>query len=181
MLENANADGRTQVRLEFVPEDALDADPVLVGEVARKTVAGLRDEGYEVKHISIGARGAPELFQVIVSSAQAAGTFVMVHKDVLEVISTIAGLVATASMVVKKIFSVWEKQKAKAGVLEKPLRVMLEIDGHAVPIEAKDVESAEAMLQWAEQYYQRHPQQVTAQSSTRVKTYVPKKQGPRRR
>ena len=44
----------------------------------------------------------------------------------------------------------------------------LEIEGHAVAVEVKDVESAEAILQLAERYYNGHPQKVTTQSGVKV-------------
>ena len=163
------------VELEFVPLDQYNGDPIAVGEVSRDVVAALEKDGYVVKPVYTGERGG--FLFAIPMGVMLVGQAIAAHQDLL------VGIFKTVQPVIEYIFKQHGK-KANSDVTQGQTKIVVEIDGAFISIEAPDVESAERLLQRAEEFRIMHPSvaaNVSAVSKIKIKGAVPKRQQRRRR
>jgi hypothetical protein len=163
------------LELEFVPEDAHDADPATVGEVSRDVVTALQNNGHTVQPVYTGKRGdflfaIPLVFHLV-------GQAIATNKDLL------IELLKTIEPMIESIFKERDK-KAPADKTQSQVKVAIEINGASISIEAPDVESAERLARLADKFRSDHPtaaEKITPHSAVKITGRVPKSQPHRRR
>jgi hypothetical protein len=168
------------IRLELLSEGMYEADLALVAAVGRATVEGLeQDDRYTVQPVPTGERGGDFLVQVL-TFLEALPADVWTHKTVIERVMTDAGtLVGICTGVVpliRRVFQAHKQQEAKKHGVHQAFKMTLEIDGHAITLEAQDVEGAEAGLKTAARFYEQHPdaaKKITPRSHVKVKGKLP--------
>jgi hypothetical protein len=153
-----------EILLEVEPEDERESDPVVIGEVGRNIVSGLRQEGYAVEPVYSGQKGALELLFTVWAVLQSGAVEAWTHVDA---IAALCAIFETTKPLLLRVFKAQEKH---------PIKISVEIDGAPVSVEAADLEEAEAALKLAKRFHAAHPaMKVTAQSQVKAKVRVSKK------
>ena len=152
------------ILLEVEPEDEQESNPVVIGEVGRNIVSGLRQEGYTVEPVYSGQKGALELLFTVWTVLQSGAVEAWTHVDA---IAALCAIFETTKPLLLRVFKVQEKH---------PIKISVVIDGAPVSVEATDLEDAEAALVLAQRFHAAHPAvKVTAQSQVKAKVRVSKK------
>lgn len=155
---------RFEILLEVVPEDEQESNPVMIGEVGRNIVSGLRQEGYTVESVYSGQKGGLALLFTAWAVLQSGAVEAWTHVDA---IAALCAIFETTKPLLLRVFKVQEKHSVKISVV---------IDGAPVSVEAADLEDAEAALKLAQRFHSAHPAvKVTAQSQVKAKVRVSKK------
>ena len=155
---------RFEILLEVKPEDERESNPVVIGEVGRNIVSGLRQAGYAVEPVYSGQKGALELLFMVGTVLQSGAVEAWTHIDA---IAALCAIFETTKPLLLHVFKAQEKH---------PIKISVVIDGAPVSIEAADLEDAEAALKLAQRFHAAHPAvKVTAQSKVKAKVRVSKK------
>lgn len=153
-----------EILLEVEPEDEQESNPVVIGEVGRNMVHGLRQEGYGVERVYSGQRGGLELLFAVWTVVQGGAMVAWSHVDAL---AALCAIFETTKPLLLRVFKSQEKHSIKISVV---------IDGAPVSIEAADLEGAEAALKLAQRFHAAHPAvKVTGKSQVKAKVRVSKK------
>jgi hypothetical protein len=152
------------ILLEVVPENEQQSNPVVIGEVGRRILSELRQEGYAVEPVYSGQKGALELLFTVVTMLQSGAVEAWTHVDA---IAALYAIFETTKPLLLRVFKSQEKH---------PVKISVVIDGEPVSVEAADFEDAEAALKLAKRFHSAHPAvKVTPQSQVKAKVRVSKK------
>jgi len=155
---------RFEILLEVVPEDEQESNPVLIGEVGRRIVSGLRQEGFAVEPVYTGQKGLQELLFMVGTLLQSGAVEAWTHVDA---IAALCAIFETTKPLLLRVFKSQEKH---------PIKISVMIDGAPVSVEAADLEDAEAALKLAKRFHSAHPEvKVTGKSQVKAKVRVSKK------
>ncbi len=155
---------RCEILLEVEQEDEQESNPVVIGEVGRNIVSGLRQEGYAVEPVYSGQKGGLELLFTVWAVLQSGAAEAWTHVDV---IASLCAIFETTKPLLLRVFKAQEKH---------PIKIFLMIDGAPVSVEATDLEDAEAALKLAQRFHSAHPAvKVTGKSQVKAKVRVSKK------
>jgi len=163
--QRSTADGPVfEILLNVEPEDEQESNPVVIGEVGRNIVSGLRQDGYAVEPVYSGQKGALELLFMVGTVLQSGAVEAWTHIDAIAALCTIF---ETAKPLLLRVFKSQEKH---------PIKISVVIDGAAVSVEAADLQDAEAALVLAQRFHSAHPAvKVTPKSQVKAKVRVSKK------
>ena len=155
---------RFEILLEVEPEDERESNPVVIGEVGRNIVSGLRQEGCTVEPVYSGQKGGLELLFTVWTVLQSGVVEAWTHVDA---IASLCAIFETTKPLLLRVFKAQEKH---------PVKISVVIDGASVSVEAADLEDAEAALVLAQRFHSAHPAvKVTPQTQVKAKVRVSKK------
>ncbi len=155
---------RFEILLEVEPEDERESNPVVIGEIGRSMVSGLRQEGYTVEPMYSGQKGGLELLFAVWTLLQSGAVETGTHIDA---IASLCAIFETTKPLLLRVFKAQEKH---------PIKISVVIDGAPVSVEAADLEDAEAALVLAQRFHAAHPAvKVTGKSQVKTKVKVSKK------
>ncbi len=197
MADESKQELQHPIILEILAEDPHDADPVAIGEVGREILNEVKQDNIKIESVYTGQRGGPGLLFEVFNQVQAAGQVVWAdiyaQGNTLGVISSIVTILGAASPVVKRVSQALAKHNAKQAKLaaatsttpaqeQHPIRILLTIDGAAIPVEVSNFQDAKAMLELAQEFHAKYPNvNATPQSEVKIQTVVPKKERRKRR
>ncbi len=197
MAEESKQETAHPIILEIMAEDPRDSDPVAIGEVGREILDEVKQDGTRVEPVYTGQRGGQELLFELIKYGQAAGQVVWAdiyaQGNTIGIVSGLVTIFQASSSVVKSVFHAREKHEAKQAKLaaatatppvqeQHPIKVILTIDGAAIPVEVGNFQDAKAILELAQEFHAKHPNvNATPQSEVKVQAVVPKKVRRKRR
>lgn len=160
-------------------------DPALLQALGQATTAALQPAGYTVQPATCtGERGLASFFVKFVTIAQHIWANHAAISEGIADLSSLVTIFATVLPILQKTRQVHEKQVGQNESTERPIKLIVTIDGGSLEIEAADLGQAEAVLQLARKYHTAHPEkaaQVTPRSRVEVRARVPaRKRRPRR-
>jgi hypothetical protein len=170
------------ITLELLPDGIHEADLVIVNTVGSDIVSDLQGRGYGISPVSTGQRGGEFLVQFVTyittTAVHLAGE-AWAHKEIFErVMNDASTLVTICTSIVPLLRSLVQAhhKHAQPSSPRQILKIMVEIDGAPVTVEAEDITQAEAGLQLARRFYEKHlaaAKKVTLKSKVKVKGHVP--------
>ena len=192
MVDESKQELQHPIILEILAEDPHDSDPVALGEVGRGILAEMKQDGIRVEPVYTGQRGGGhellfEILNYVQTTGQVVWADIYAQGNTLGVISSIVTILGAVSPSVKRIFHAREKHEEKQAKLaaatstppaqeQHPIKIILTIDGAAIPVEVTNFQDAKAILELAQQFHAQHPNvNATPQSEVKIQTVVPKK------
>ena len=152
------------ILLEIGPEDEQESNPVVIGEVSRRIVSGLRQEFFSVEPVYTGQKGVLELLFMVGTLLQSDVVQAWTHLDAIAALCTIF---ETTKPLLLHIFTVCKEKQ--------PVKISVVIDGAPVSVETADLQDAEAALILAKRFHSTHPAvKLTPQGQVKVKVKVSK-------
>jgi hypothetical protein len=130
------------IQIAFVDADERKPDPFAVGEEARESVNGLRAQGYTVQPAYTGAQGG-DVFQI----ATEIGQRIVENKELL------ISLIGLSTPILSFLLNRYEKRVDKrealvaSGQQDSSISVIFTIDQASIPVEARDLDGNERLLQ----------------------------------
>lgn len=179
---------KLEVMFELAAEEGED-DAALINMVGHETVSALQQEGYTARPpVYTGQKGAEGFLVEFVTMIQQTATTVWNdHMAIAEGIADLSGLITIFGgilPVLKRMWQAHEKHVSEEKGTTRLIKMMVEIDGAPLVIEASDITQADAALKLALKYRSAHPAaatQVTTKSKVKVRGQVPaRKRRPRR-
>lgn len=177
-LEEASQEFAITLELA-TPDDEF--DPALLNAVGNATVVALQQEGYAVLPSAYtGQKGGGSFFVELVTTVQHISMAVWHnHAAIAEDIADLSGLVTifgSIQTVAKRAQQAHEKQVGKDEATVRSIRIVVEVDGVSLVIEAADLTQADAALQLVRKYRAAYPviaAQVTKKSKAKVQVQMP--------
>jgi hypothetical protein len=177
---DSESSGNLTLTLEVDSQDLQNADPALVHAIGRDIVDVLRNDGYTIKPVYTGQRGG-FLVDIVIPFF----TTTWAQKEViLADVGALVTIFTPVVLVAKHLQEAHKQNIGKDAAQQSPIRIIAEIDGAPIAIEAPDLETAEAAMKLAQRFQTEHPavaSKVTGQSKTKLKGDVIKKPQYRRR
>ncbi|GAC1350912.1 MAG: hypothetical protein NVSMB27_38000 [Ktedonobacteraceae bacterium] len=148
------------IMLEIVPEDSRDADVVAMGELGRRLIADLTQEGYSVHPVETGQCGGLEILYEVVQTVGTLAEVAWQHKDILDTASSLYTMfVAASPLAVRLLYKKGEHHTSTASTREHDpeVKVSIKLDGAEIAVTSRDVENDERVRQLAEHFLAAHP------------------------
>ncbi|HEX2909782.1 MAG TPA: hypothetical protein VH186_03170 [Chloroflexia bacterium] len=159
------------IQIVLVPEDPGQPGSSQVEEVEKSVMSSLRHDGYKVKPAKYWQRGGT-LIELLVQVAQNAVN----NKELLMALFGAAAPAAKYLLNEQQRRAAREKAPQAEQENDRPVTLIMELDGASIKLEAEDVESAEKIY---EKFHAAHPEVasgVTAESKLKLTASIPKEQ-----